>query len=150
MSSQGAATNCLTCGFLALRAKSGLLVEASEGYRENGAFESAHFDKLPMPICANQRRDFREAYSDYVEENFADLDINSLAAKFDNPGRFDLVRAIGQPFLCRDTDAAYGWAQWTPGVTPQGLREMLDRKWMMEREDRRDDKARGMRGLNSG
>ena len=54
---------------------------------------------------------------------------------------FESIRTVIQ----KERDCPDGFTPWKPYFTPKEHREMLDRQWMLEREDRRDQAARRLR-----
>lgn len=53
-----------------------------------------------------------------------------------NPGLPDVMAVIGKERSCTE------FTEWQQGSSPKEHREMMDRKWMEEREERRDEAAR--------
>ncbi len=130
---------CSECGFLAVRAAiSRNLVEAERECRKTGNFNiysrsSQGAQILPYyalpPLCFAQGIDMRE-------------EINK-AAGTDNP---DYSRDPISIHLVLDEERECSeFVVWKQGSTPKEHREMLDRQWMIDREDRRDKQARNMR-----
>jgi hypothetical protein len=130
--------HCSDCGFLALRNQfTGQLDEAEVLYRKTGKIQnrlrpgqrpephvgvdSFEWPYTDAPIC------FVQAY-DLADEFY------TLA---DTP--LDVLRAE------RNCDDRKLFTPWQQGFTPREHRDMRDRQWMMEREDKRDSDARRWR-----
>jgi len=48
----------------------------------------------------------------------------------------EITMALSEEYECGQ------WTKWRQGSSPKEHREMLDRQWLIAREDRRDDEAR--------
>lgn len=115
-----AMVRCVDCGFLSLRDRDGVLVEAWLPYRERNLIQaSAAFG----PFCFEVRRDF---------------DAERAAAPHAPNGAssYDTMAEIRRAIEC---DA---WISYRQGASPMEHRLMQDRQWMIEREDRRDSEMR--------
>jgi hypothetical protein len=119
---------CINCGFLALRWRfSQELVEAPRPYRDTGR-PPVELDRqsdlggesyLRVPVCFEDQRDFWQEAAYVVvppndPERIDDLALRDMLLKQINCDRF---------------------ARYRQGSTPKEHREMLDRQWMIERED---------------
>ena len=124
---------CAECGLLALRhSETRELREMEADARNYGwvmasspsAFSGSIYD--PVPVCAKGFRRFTEA-GDYLYPPGLDRSPNQA-----------FLDSIGREFPCPDE----GFVQRVEGLTPREHQEMLDRKFMIEREDRRDAEMR--------
>jgi hypothetical protein len=135
---------CASCGFLGLWSNEGELWEADENYRLSGQTTSGKISQRRLPICAALRLDFRHEMQEHMRsastikpsDDFNDRTIHpipedSLAVVADDTR--DCNRTEKQP---------YGWFQWQPGFSPMEHRRMLDREFMLKREDDRDKEMR--------
>jgi hypothetical protein len=126
----GRVVRCADCGFVALRRiESAALVEADSQYRESGypiqpmravTQESSVAD---YPVCFLRKWPLQEEIIDSQG-----IPVGSITEA--------TVDVLTRQRPCD------GFTEWQQGFSPKEHREMLDRKWLMDREDRRDKEAR--------
>ena len=139
MAESPAPHHCYNCGFLGLRAKTGELVEADGSYRVLQAWEPSLFDLLPIPVCAAMRANFfLQTLGRLLSQSDSSDPMPTSYARARAPLPEDVQVHLFRARACFRTEKEYGWTQHQPGFTPKEHREMLDRQWMLEREDRRD------------
>ena len=112
---------CEECGFLALRNRNtGLLDEAPQEYRraaEVPPFNSPLSDAYTgVPICLARAYPLHNEFTN--QDQATHREIFNLLQKKRN---------------CAERDLFTPWQQ---GFSPKEHREMLDRQWMLEREER--------------
>lgn len=124
---------CSECGFLALRDKTtGLLVEANDDYRASGRvpeYIAAYKEYHNYPICFAMAYDLMPEVEQAAQQQF----INGS----DDWGKYTLG-VINKERVCPPHGKSYGFTTWQQGFTPKEHREMLERQWMRQREDKRD------------
>ena len=133
---------CADCGFLALYNRfTGALDEAPlEDYRSDGhppvladaALASEPYAYLPVQPYKGAPTCFVQRHPLINEVRYTEGAITPEAVK----------AVIDRERDCSPTDHSPGFTTWVQGFTPKEHREMLDRKWMLELEDRRDQEQR--------
>lgn len=136
---------CAECGFLATRTSKGRLAEVTETDRQYGR---------RWPLCAIQKADLREDVKKRIpterEEIVASGDIQ-VRMEVHRPGQPPEISYRSDDYLLASAaqSAATKWVlslprpdcerdgfvKWWPGFSPQEHREMLDRQWMLDREE---------------
>ena len=143
---------CADCGFLAIREERTRALEyADEAFRDRDEARRVGYLKggFEEPVCFLakaklghereaylQQQPLREAERDSMGGVTNEREVRMAAHQ-------SIVEVTGADRLCD------GFAQLVPGFTPKEHKEMVDRQWMLEREDRRDRQARICVGLNS-
>ncbi len=116
---------CADCGFLAMRnVETRVLCETEGGFRTTGnhprmvTVRSNVYEETP--ICFKDVRDFKE-----------------IGVQWPATDAEQRVAALNLDHGCEE------WRKWRQGLTPKEHQEMIDRQWMIEREDqrRKDDRS---------
>ena len=124
---------CSECGFLCVRnTRSFSLDEASGDFREKGQVAqvtdekgaNSHYLNEIMPLCF--------ARCAYLNKVLKDIKQKS------NPFQ-EIVNIIHVDISCE------GFTKWQQGFTPKEHRELLDRKWMLDFQVKREDGDRQWR-----
>lgn len=114
---------CAECGFLALRNRvSRELVEVEGPLRQSA--------NAPMPRTPTEPREL------YERTPLCFARARQLQDEVSNDDRHELLRVFQ-----RDRDCP-SFTTWQQGFTPKEHRDMLDRQWLLEREERRDKEQR--------
>lgn len=138
---------CVNCGFLSLRRmEDGQLIEAGDAYRRSGVWPVLDAVSL-RPICFTMEANLAIDIGDEL--------MSMNPAKYGTGGKINFegfaqaqtiesaqARTALDNVLRRDRTDECEWIRWQQGFTPKEHREMLDRKQLMEREDRRDTEQR--------
>lgn len=141
---------CAECGLLALRRGDGALIEADDSFRAT-AGHGALPDGPPVgpwvrragmdppsprrdewifrrPLCFARAANFRQEVLDQIYAR--GVPVEDAIHQVEFPKEEDVLAVIHAPRLC---DYCTDWQQ---GFTPKEHREMLDRKWAQERDDK--------------
>lgn len=132
---------CTSCGFLGLWDDSSKLVETPEHFRLTGQLTSANLEGLRRPICAVFRADFKEDIKKILpRESDSQANQNARRRSEDEPSSTHIFTVIkDESRNCERTpEQPQGWYKWRPGFSPKEHVEMLDREFMLKREDARD------------
>jgi hypothetical protein len=117
---------CQDCGFLALRQhRTQELIRAEKPYRTEGRIVVSMADPRyeaaeRMPVCAEDKIDF--------------FDVLQSRKTYSPPATVtpdEIVGMLGEEREC------HTWVQFNQLLTPKEHREMLDRQWMYEQEEKR-------------
>jgi len=127
---------CSECGFLTLRNRAtGELVESDKDYRAVGIISDwlgeSHLHN--WPLCFVQAWDLSEENEAQAQKQFVDHGADWEPY---------VVEILNRERECPKNSSAIGYTRWQQGFTPKEHREMLDRHWMREREERRDKEQR--------
>lgn len=127
---------CAECGFLTLRDKAnGFLVEVDEDYRVSGKVPNIVADEYyhNWPICFtmawNLFPEVEQAAQQQHQENSNDW------------GKY-VLGVITRDRICPPESHRLGFAEYQQGFTPKEHRGMLDRQWLLDREERQDKEIR--------
>lgn len=119
----GKKVKCSDCGFLAMRRRDDLtFVEADREFRTTGRAEKGPKFIQERPICFARKTNFIEELSDQI-----------------NPDPPKVKAGIQRERECD------GFTEWQLGFSPKEHQEMIDRKWMLEYQERRDKDDREFR-----
>ncbi len=138
---------CTECGYLAIRNKHNYkLEEAVEEYRQKGILpmlydeigHNQHHIHDIRPFCFVQSYDLG---------NEVHLEFGNLEGSI-SKDELGCVMAVVQKSE-RDCDKKGLFTGWKPGFTPKEHREMLDRQWMIERDEKRDADLRAWQSAES-
>lgn len=127
---------CAECGFLTLREKdTGKLREVDADYRVLGRVPpiSGYEELHNYPICFAMAWELMPEVEEAAQKQFEDHS--------DDWGKYVLV-VITRERECSAKCGILGFTKYQQGFTPKEHKEMLDRQWMIEREDKRDTDIR--------
>lgn len=133
--------SCTSCGFLALWTNEGDLWAADENWRLSGETASHKILERRLPFCAAFRANFRREMDSHLRTTARTppVDEGSIQARIEHPWPEDVLALIAEEERhCKRTDTQLGWFRWHPGFDPREHREILDREFMLKREDARD------------
>lgn len=130
---------CHTCGFLALRTQdsTSLFHEADQEFRQRGVSRHVRGFMPTGAVASERMRPCCSAGAIEFDRVFPVWKSLFSESKYDTDEEWMVS------FLHRVWDRpCQEWVGWIPGVPPKERREMLDREWMIERDDRRDREMR--------
>jgi len=131
---------CSECGFLALRDKAnGLLVEVNDDYRVSGRipeYITGYKEYHNYPIC------FVMAYDLMPEVEQAVL--KQTIDQSDDWGKY-VLEVITRERDCPTKHDKLGFTEYQQGFTPREHREMLDRKWLLDFQAKREQEDKQWR-----
>ena len=121
---------CAECGFLAARdIRTRGLEEVEEAFRESGTPPVNEIvDNIPcsrhepLPLCFAQRYNIRDEFKEFTGEALS-------------------VRLSVYMVLIEERECE-AFTKWQLGFTPKEHREMMDRQWMREYQDKREERDR--------
>jgi hypothetical protein len=121
---------CSECGFLTLRDRiSGKLVEVIDDYRVSGKCpEFTNYDIHNYPICFVMAYDLMPEVENAAQKQFKDGS--------DDWSKY-VVKVIQDDRSCPKKGGLYGFTKYYQGFTPKEHREMLDKQWQLDQEERR-------------
>jgi hypothetical protein len=121
---------CADCGFLSVRNKETRVLEEGEfETRQSGDIRTFHYDYLPtcFVIAFNLAKEIGELKQLPKYEEKRDGMGGVIWPQYSDINR----EAIQRERDCRS------FIQWQQGFTPKEHREMMDREWMLKREEER-------------
>lgn len=125
---------CAGCGFLALEPPTpGDLVSATEAVRVEGSRNTTGFEGVP--VCAVRAISLPQL----VHDEYRSLQANGWQEdKGALPSVIEVVFEIrALQTVLRQPRHECAFVRWNPLLTPKEHREMLDRQWMREQEEKR-------------
>jgi hypothetical protein len=121
--------HCDTCGFLVMRVWGDtVFYEATQEYREKGVDVGASGSSSRPPLCIVLAARLDKEVEEHTRERAGPNMSNT---------EYDLLPIIQKP----DRDCSK-WRKWEQGFSPKEHREMMDRQWMLNMEDKRDTSTR--------
>jgi hypothetical protein len=116
---------CANCGRLSLRSEGGAIIEADQDFRLHaaplgGRYTATSHSEL-LPFCLDG---YADLFSEIIASPYYGTDPPTST-------QVSILETLHKERACA------GYVEWRRGSTPKEHREMLDRQWMHEQEERR-------------